>query len=56
VKSEDQQSVLMLHRVREQLLRQRTATTNALRAHLAEFGIVAAQRRMGLRGRASRTA
>ena len=39
----------MLHRVREQLLKQRTATVNALRAHLAEFGIVAAQRRTGLR-------
>src|SRR4051812_15011124 len=49
VKREDQQSVLMLHRVREQLLKQRTATVNALRAHLAEFGIVAAQRRRGLR-------
>jgi transposase len=49
VKEEGQQSLLMLHRVREQLLKQRTATTNALRAHLAEFGIVAAQRRTGLR-------
>src|SRR5438309_1212631 len=49
VKREDQQSVLMLHRVREQLLKQRTATVDALRAHLAEFGIVAAQRRRGLR-------
>ena len=48
-KSEGQQSLLMLHRLREQLLKQRTATTNALRAHLAEFGIVAAQRRAGLR-------
>ena len=48
--------MLMLHRVREQLLKQRTATTDAPRAHLAEFGIVAAQRRMGLRGRASRMA
>jgi transposase len=44
-KREDQQALMMLHRVREQLLKQRTATTNALRAHLAEFGIVAAQRR-----------
>jgi transposase len=35
--------------VREQLLKQRTAMINALRAHLAEFGIVAAQRRTGLR-------
>jgi transposase len=49
VKGEDQQSLLMLHRVREQLLKQRTATINALRAHLAEFGIVAAQHRTGLR-------
>jgi len=49
VKGEEQQSLLMPHRVREQLLKQRTATTNALRAHLAEFGIVAAQRRTGLR-------
>jgi transposase len=49
VKSEDQQAPLMLHRVREQLLEQRTATINAPRAHLAEFGIVAAQRRTGLR-------
>jgi transposase len=48
-KSEGQQSLSMLHRPREQLLKQRTATTNALRAHLAEFGIVAAQRRAGLR-------
>ena len=50
MKSEDHQSVLVLHRVREQLLKRRTATTDAPRAHLAEFGIVAAQRRMGLRG------
>src|SRR4051794_2543641 len=49
VKEEGQQALLMLHRVREQLLKQRTATVNALRAHLAEFGIVAAQRRAGLR-------
>ena len=28
---------------REQLVRQRTMLVNALRAHLAEFGIVAAQ-------------
>ncbi len=49
VKEESRQALLMLHRVREQLLKQRTATINALRAHLAEFGIVAAQRRAGLR-------
>src|SRR3954449_8505115 len=45
----DQQAMLILHRVREQLLKQRTATINALRSHLAEFGIVAAQRQIGLR-------
>jgi transposase len=49
VKSEDQQALLMLHRVRDQLIGQRTATINALRGHLAEFGIVAAQRQAGLR-------
>lgn len=40
VKSEEQQSVLMLHRVRELLIRQRTMLASALRGHLAEFGIV----------------
>lgn len=49
VKSADQQAMAMLHRVRDQLMRQRTATINALRGHLAEFGIVAAQRQAGLR-------
>lgn len=43
MKSEAQQGVLMLHRTRELLVRQRTMLINALRAHLAEFGIVAAQ-------------
>jgi transposase len=43
VKSEEQQSVLMLHRVRELLIRQRTMQVNALRGHLAEFGIVTRQ-------------
>lgn len=45
VKSEEQQAVLMLHRTRELLVRQRTMLINALRAHLAEFGIVVAQGR-----------
>jgi transposase len=43
VKDADQQSVLMLHRVRNLLVRQRTMLVNALRAHMAEFGIVAPQ-------------
>jgi len=45
IKSAEQQSVLLLHRTRSLLMRQRTMTVNALRAHLAEFGIVAAQGR-----------
>lgn len=47
VKSEEQQSVLMLHRVRELLIRQRTMLVNALRGHLAEFGIVTRQGKAG---------
>ena len=43
VKSAEQQAVLMLHRVRELLVGQRTALINALRSHLAEFGVVAPQ-------------
>jgi len=45
VKSAEQQSVLMLHRTRELMVRQRTMLVNAIRAHLAEFGVVA---RVGL--------
>lgn len=41
IKTVEQQSVLMAHRARELLIRQRTMTINALRAHLAELGIVA---------------
>jgi transposase len=43
VKTAEQQAMALLHRGREQLVRQRTMLVNALRAHLAEFGIVAAQ-------------
>ena len=43
VKSEARQSVLMLHRTRDLLMRQRTMMLNAVRAHLAEFGIITAQ-------------
>jgi transposase len=43
IKSADQQAVLMLHKTRELLVKQRTMTVNALRGHLAEFGIVAAK-------------
>jgi transposase len=43
VKSEEQQSTLAIHRVRETLVAQKTQLINALRAHLAEFGIIAPQ-------------
>jgi transposase len=43
IKSAEQQSVLVLHRTRDLLIRQRTMLANALRAHCAEFGIIVAQ-------------
>jgi len=49
VKSAEQQSQLMLHRARDLLMRQRTQVINALRAHLAELGITAAQGTAGLK-------
>jgi len=49
VKSAEQQGRLMQHRTRDLLMRQRTQAINALRAHLAELGIVAAQGREGLK-------
>jgi len=48
IKSAEQQSAMMLHRVRLILSRQRTQLSNALRAHLAEFGIVAPIGRNGI--------
>jgi transposase len=48
-KSAEQQSQLMQHRARDLLLRQQTQVINALRAHMAELGIVAAQGREGLK-------
>ncbi len=48
VKSPEQQSLLMLHRGRSLLVRQRTMLVNAIRAHLAEFGIVARLGRAGV--------
>lgn len=41
VKTVEQQSVLAVHRTRALLIRQRTMLVNALRGHLAEFGVVA---------------
>ena len=43
VKTEEQQGILVLHRSRDLLMRQRTMILNAIRAHFAEFGVVAAQ-------------
>jgi transposase len=49
IKSAEQQGRLMQHRTRDLLMRQRTQVTNALRAHMAELGIAAAQGREGLK-------
>jgi transposase len=47
-KTPEQQSCLMLHRTRHLLIRQQTAVINSIRAHLAEFGIVAPVGRNGV--------
>ena len=49
IKSAEQQGQLMQHRTRDLLMRQRTQVINALRAHLAELGIVAAQGDRGVK-------
>jgi transposase len=43
IKNPEQQAALMLHRTRDLLVRQRTMLVNALRGHLAEYGIIAPQ-------------
>ena len=48
VKTAEQQSELMLHRTRDLLVRQRTQLINAMRAHLAELGLIAARGREGV--------
>ena len=47
-KTPEQQSGLVLHRARHLLMRQQTSVINAIRAHLAEFGIVAPVARRGV--------
>jgi transposase len=47
-KTPEQQSCLMLHRTRHLFIRQQTAVINAIRAHFAEFGIVAPVGRNGI--------
>src|SRR3979411_116660 len=49
IKSPEQQGRLMQHRARDLLMRQRTQVINALRAHLAELGVTAAQGSAGLK-------
>ncbi|WP_454719100.1 IS110 family transposase [Caulobacter segnis] len=48
VKSPEQQGVMVLHRTRLVLTRQRTQFSNAIRGHMAEFGLAAAIGREGL--------
>ena len=48
VKSPQQQSVMVLHRTRVMLMRQRVQLSNAIRGHMAEFGVVAPVGRKGL--------
>lgn len=55
VKSAERQAVLVLHRSRELLVRQRTMLINAIRAHCAEFGLIAAQGARGARDLVERT-
>ena len=47
-KTPEQQSGMVLHRTRHLFIRQQTALTNSIRAHLAEFGIVAPVGRKGV--------
>ena len=47
-KTVEQQSCLVLHRTRHLFIRQQTSVINAIRAHLAEFGIVARVGRTGV--------
>src|SRR5664279_5424671 len=47
-KTPEQQSCLMFHRTRHLFIRQQTAVINVIRAHLAEFGIVASVGRKGV--------
>jgi transposase len=48
VKSPEQQSIMVLHKTRQMVMRQRTKLTNTIRAHMAEIGIVAPIGRKGL--------
>ena len=49
VKSEEQQAILALHRMRQQLVKFRTAQINGLRGLLTEYGEVMPRGRVGMR-------
>jgi transposase len=46
-KTPEQQACLMPHRTRHLLIRRQTSVINSIRAHMAEFGIVARVGRIG---------
>jgi transposase len=48
IKSVEQQDIMVLHRTRSLLMRQRVQISNAIRGHMAEFGVVAPIGRLGL--------
>ena len=48
IKTPEQQSGLVLHRTRHLFIRQQTSLINAIRAHCAEFGIIAPVGRRGV--------
>ena len=49
VKTVEQQSRTMLFRSRQMFIRQRTQTINALRGHLAEYGVIGPKSKAGLK-------
>ena len=48
IKSPEQQAVMIAHRTRSILTRQRTQLSNAIRGHMAEFGLIAPPGRIGI--------
>jgi transposase len=49
IKSVEQQAALMLHRARQLLVEEQARLSNAIRGHLAEFGIIARKGRAASR-------
>ena len=48
IKTPEQQSIMVAHRTRSILTRQRTQVSNAIRGHMSEFGLIASVGRKGL--------